>query len=125
MNHTDSDVKNFSVSVAEAPVPPTPVPPEPTPVDPTNPSGGLPGWAIALIIVGGLLTGCFLFLLVLFLFFPRYIVDYSTKTVIRTIYVKKHFNMVLMYDTHLRKVRRHEVDVYRTREEAEDALKNI
>lgn len=124
LNHTDSDVKNFSVSVAEAPVPPTPVPPEPTPVDPTNPSGGLPGWAIALIIVGGLLTGCFLFLLVLFLFFPRYIVDYSTKTVIRTIYVKKHLNMVLMYDTHLRKVRRHEVDVYRTRKEAEEALRN-
>ena len=86
------------------------------------PSAGLPGWAIALIVIGGLLLLCCLFFLVLFIFFPRYIIDYSKKKVIRTIYVKKHYDMVLMLDTHLRKVRRHEADVYKTREEAEKAL---
>jgi len=119
--HSDSEPISINVTISEAPTPtPTPTP-EPTPVDPSN-NGGLPGWAIALIVVGGLLLACCGAIVLLFIFWPRYVVDYSTKKVIRVIYVKKHYDMVLMYDTHLRKVRRHEVDVFRTRKEAEKAL---
>ena len=116
-----SPVTKVQVTIATVPAPVPPEPgPEPTPSD--N-NGGIPGWAIALIVVGGLLAICCLFLLVLFIFFPRYIVDYSAKKVIRVIYVKKHYDMVLTLDTHLRKVRRNEADVYKTRSEAEAALK--
>ncbi len=57
-SHSDSSVKSISVTIADAPVPPTPTP------TPTN-NGGLPGWGIALIVVGSviLLFGlCFLLL---------------------------------------------------------------
>lgn len=82
-----------------------------------------PVWAIALIIIGGLLLLCCLFFLVMFIFFPRYIIDYKNKKVIRTIYVKKHYDMVLLLDTHLRKVRRNEADVYKNKADAETNLK--
>lgn len=95
---------------------------EVTPIPPSDTNGGLPGGAIALIAVGGTLgLGC-LALFALFLFNPRYVVDYAAKKVIRTIYVKEHYDMVLLRDTHLRKVRRNKVDVYKTRAEAEKAL---
>jgi len=82
-----------------------------------------PVWALALIIIGGLLLLCCLFFLVMFIFFPRYIIDYKNKKVIRTIYVKKHYDMVLLLDTHLRKVRRNEADVYKNKADAEANLK--
>ena len=116
-DYVDSPVTKVQVTIATAPAP---VPPEPTPSDNNV---GIPGWAIALIVVGSLLGVCCLAILALFIFFPRYIVDYSAKKVIRVIYVKKHYDMVLTLDTHLRKVRRNEADVYKTRSEAEAALK--
>lgn len=91
-----------------------------TPTSGTN--GELPGWAIALIAIGGVLVlGCLL-LVALFLFNPRYVVDNTNKKVIRTILVKEHDDLVLLLDTHLRKVRCNKVDVYKTRAEAEKAL---
>lgn len=90
-----------------------------------TPGAGLPGWAVFLIVLGSLLGLClllFIFLFVLFYFYPRYIIDYRNKKVVRTIYVKKEHGMILLLDTHLRKLRRNEVDVYKTRIEAEKAL---
>ena len=88
-----------------------------------NVNTGLPGWAIALIVIGGLLLLCCCFFLVMFLVFPRYIVDHTNKKVVRAIKVKEHDGMVLLLDTRFRKVRCHENDVYKTREEAEATLK--
>ena len=82
----------------------------------------LPGWAIALIAIGGLLLLCCLFFLVMFLFFPVYYVDYTKREVRRAINIKKHFDMVLMLNTHFKFVRRNEVDVYKTAEEARSVL---
>ena len=108
------------------PTPPGPTPPgpgpEPTPVDPTS-NNGLPGWGIALIVVGGVLVTCCLAAVLFFLLKPSYVIDYTRKVVIRTVAIKKHDGQVLLLDTKLRKVRRNEVDVYKSKEEAEKALK--
>ena len=117
-NHNDIEPTSLgTVTISEAPTPT----PTPTPVDPSN-NGGLPAWGIVLIVLGGLLGLCCLCLLALFIFNPRYIIDYINKKVIRVIYVKEHYNMVLLRDARLRKVRRNKLDVYKSREEAEKAL---
>ena len=92
-------------------------------IDP-NARQGLPGWAIALIIVGGLLLLCCGCLLVLFIFFPRFYIDHSQKKEVRrAIYIKKHFDEVLLLNTHCKFVRRKDVDVFKSKEEAEASIK--
>ena len=88
-----------------------------------NARNGLPAWAIVLIIIGGLLLTCCLLLVVLYLLKPVYYVDYSSKEVRKAIKIKKHHNEVLMLNTKLKKIRRNEVDVYESKEEALEALK--
>ena len=85
-------------------------------------ANAFPGWAVALIVIGGLLLVCCLFFLILFLFFAKYAVDYYNRKVVRVIFVKKHFNMVLLLTTKFKFMRRNEVDVYDNREDAEKAL---
>ena len=127
-NHNDSEpVSVGTVVVSPAPVPPEPGPepeppepgPEPTPVDPT--SSALPGWAIALIIVGGVLVlfGCCYVLL--FFVFNRYIIN-GKQEIVRVFPYKKHDGDVHVIDMRCRKNYRKEVDVYKTRKEAEEAL---
>ena len=65
---------------------------------------------------------CAVAVLVLFLFFPVYYIDYSKKVVVRAILVRKHDDLDLLLNTRLQKVRRNEVDVYKNRE---DALKEL
>ena len=83
---------------------------------------GFPGWAVALIVIGSLLLLCCGFFLVMFLVFPVYYVDYYKRQVRRAIFVHKHFNMVLMLNTHCQFVRRHEVDVFKSEDEAKAVL---
>ena len=86
-------------------------------------SKSLPAWAIVLIVIGGLLVACCGCLLVMFLCFPKYVVDHNNKKVVRAIYVKKHHNIVLLLKTNLKFTEVHEADVYKTKEEAERGLK--
>ena len=92
-------------------------------IDP-NARQGLPGWAIALIIIGGLLLLCCGCLLVLFIFFPRFYIDHSQKKEVRrAIYIKKHFNEILLLNTHCQFVRRKDVEVFKSKEEAKASIK--
>ena len=81
---------------------------------------GLPGWAVLLIVLGSILLLGILALLILFIFFPVYYIDYNKKELRRAIYIRTKHDEVLMLNTHLQKVRRNEVDVY---EKKEDAIK--
>ena len=83
---------------------------------------GLPGWALALIIIGGILLLAILALLILFIFFPVYYIDYSKREVRRAIYLRTKHGEVLMLNTHLAKVRRNENDVYEKKSDALNAL---
>lgn len=83
---------------------------------------GLPGWALALIIIGGILLLGILALLILFIFFPVYYIDYSKHEVRRAIYLRTRHGEVLMLNTHLAKVRRNETDVYKKKGDALNAL---
>ena len=101
---------------------PTPTPtPEPTPVDPSN-NGGLPGWAIALIVVGGLLLACCGAIVLLFIFWPRYVVDSANKVIIRTILVFKKDEKVYLVSNKCKLIKAEKTNVYKTKEEAEKAL---
>ena len=85
-------------------------------------STSLPGWAIALIIIGGILLLAILALIILFIFFPVYYIDYSKREVRRAIYLRTKHGEVLMFNTHLAKVRRNESDVYKKKSDALNAL---
>lgn len=84
---------------------------------------GLAAWAVVLIVIGSLLVACGAFLLVIFLCFPKFVVDHYNHRVVRAIYVKKHHNIVLLLRSNLRFTEVHEADVYKTIEEAERGLK--
>lgn len=83
---------------------------------------GLPGWALALIIIGSILLLGILALLILSIFFPVYYIDYSKKEVRRAIYIRTKDEMVLMINTRCQKVRRNETDVYKKKSDALKAL---
>lgn len=83
---------------------------------------GLPAWGVLLIVLGSILLLGILALLILYIFFPVYYIDYSKKEVRRAIYIRTKHGEVLMLNTHLAKVRRNETDVY---EKKSDALKAL
>ena len=125
-NHDDTEpVSLGTVTVSSAPVPPepgpTPVPPEPTPT-PSDNGSGLPGWAIALIVVGSLLLACCAAIVLLFVFWPRYVVDSANKVIIRTILVFKKDDKVYLVSNKCKLVKAEKANVYKTKEEAEKAL---
>ena len=135
--HGDSEPISINVTISEAPTPtptptpeptptptpePTPTPtPEPTPVDPSN-NGGLPGWAIALIVVGGLLLACCGAIVLLFIFWPRYVVDSANKVIIRTILVFKKDEKVYLVSNKCKLVKAEKANVYKSKDEAKQAL---
>ena len=85
-------------------------------------STGLPGWALALIIIGGILLLAILALLVLFIFFRVYYIDHSKHEVRRAIRLRTKNGEVLMLNSHLSKVRCNENDVYKKKSDALNAL---
>lgn len=109
-------------TISEAPAP-TPDPdPDPTPSNPK--SGGLPGWGVALIVVGGVLGASCLAVLALFIFWPRYIVDEVNKRIIRTIFVwKNKEDKVTLFSNKFRIIKTDKAKVFKTKADAEKALK--
>ena len=83
---------------------------------------GLPGWAIALIVIGSVLLLCCLALVALFLLLPRFIVNKDKNKVVRAISIRKKDGEVLLLSMHCKIERRPEAEVYKTKEEAEQAL---
>lgn len=85
-------------------------------------STGLPGWAIALIIIAVLLLLLCVAYILLFFVFNKYIIT-AHKDIARVFVIKKHQNDVTMLDMYLRRVYRKDVDVYDTKDAAENYLK--
>ena len=83
---------------------------------------GLPGWAIALIILGSILLLALLALVILFVFFPVYYVDKNKNIVIRAIYIRTKDDKVTIISIYCKKLRLPEPEVY---EKKADALKAL
>lgn len=126
-DHKNSTIGLIDVTIIEAPAPgptpPEPGPePEPTPT-PSDPSNGLPGWGIALIVVGSILLACCGAIVLLFVFWPRYVVDEANKAIIRTIFVwKNKEDKVILVSNKCKVIKANKAGVYKSKADAEKAL---
>ena len=107
----DSEIKSVEVDIANKPAP------GPTP-DPSSPStnAGLPGWAIALIVIGGVILLACLAYVLLFFVFNKWI-NKKNKAV-RVIKLGKKDDKIKLLTMSFRFEYRNESEVYNSKNEA-------
>ena len=78
----------------------------------------LPGWAIALIVIGGILLGLLFFLIIMFIFFSKYIIVQHKRKVVRAIKIRNKNTLVVLLGLDCKTYKRPKELVYKTKEEA-------
>ena len=78
----------------------------------------LPGWAIALIVIGGILLGLLFFLIIMFIFFSKYIIVQHKRKVVRVIKIRTKNTLVVLLGVNCKTYKRPKELVYKTKEEA-------